>query len=151
MTLQWNINFIRTIHDREVDFFILFFNLLYCIKLRRGGQYKLYWARSKIGMFEVISFCNALLPHDRKSTWRNKTLMNVDFFAWTATLEEILTMDNLRKLYIIVVDWCGMCKKSRKAVDHPFLHCETTSALWNSIFGLLVCWRGKNSVDIIVR
>jgi hypothetical protein len=56
-----------------------------------------------------------------------------------------------------VVDWCCLCKKSGKTVGHLLLHCETASALWNSIFGLfglacampcrlrdlLACWRGQ--------
>lgn len=29
-----------------------------------------------------------------------------------------------------------MCKKSKDFVDHLLLHCETTNALWSSIFGL---------------
>jgi hypothetical protein len=43
-------------------------------------------------------------------------------------------MDNLRKWYVIVVDWCCMCKKSGESMDHLLLHCEITSALWNSLF-----------------
>jgi hypothetical protein len=32
--------------------------------------------------------------------------------------------------------WCCICKKNVEAVDHLLLHCETTYALWSSIFGL---------------
>jgi hypothetical protein len=56
-----------------------------------------------------------------------------------------------------VVDWCGLCKKSGEIVAHLLIHCETTSALWKSIFGLFglawvmlrqvrdlfACWRGQ--------
>jgi hypothetical protein len=38
------------------------------------------------------------------SICRNKALLRVVFFAWSATLWKILTMDNLRKSHIIVVD-----------------------------------------------
>jgi hypothetical protein len=31
---------------------------------------------------------------------------------WMAAFEKILTLDNLRKRHVIVVDWCCMCKKS---------------------------------------
>jgi hypothetical protein len=58
----------------------------------------------------------------------------VVFFAWPASLGKILTIDNLRKGHIIVVNWCCMYKKSRESVDHLLLYCEIASALWNAIF-----------------
>jgi hypothetical protein len=56
------------------------------------------------------------------------------FFAWSAALGKILTMDDLRKLHVIVVNWCCMYKKSGDSVDRLLLHCEIASSLWNSIF-----------------
>jgi DNA-directed RNA polymerase specialized sigma24 family protein len=40
--------------------------------------------------------------------------MGVAFFAWLATIEKILTIDNLRKRkrHVLVVDWCCMCKRN---------------------------------------
>jgi hypothetical protein len=85
-----------------------------------------------------------------------RTPLRVAFFARPAALGKILTMDNLKKWKIIVVDWCYMCK-SRKTVNHLLLHCNIVSALWYyicSLFGLawvmprlvrdlLACWRRK--------
>jgi hypothetical protein len=34
---------------------------------------------------------------------------------WTTALGKILTLDNLRKINVIVVDWCLMCKKNWKS------------------------------------
>jgi hypothetical protein len=56
------------------------------------------------------------------------------FFASSAVLEKILTMNNLRKEHVIVIDWCCMCKKSEESIDHLLLRCEMASALWNTIF-----------------
>jgi hypothetical protein len=59
----------------------------------------------------------------------------------TATLGKILTMDNLRKRHIMVVEWCCLCKKSGESIDHLLLHCEVASELWSSIFNLFgVVW-----------
>jgi hypothetical protein len=82
----------------------------------------------------------------------------VNFFVWTAALTKILTLDNLRKGQVIVVDWYCMCKKSGES-DHVLLHCEVARELWNAIFSLfgvewviprrvielecLVGWNGK--------
>jgi hypothetical protein len=58
----------------------------------------------------------------------------VAFFAWTATQGKILTLDNLRKKGVIVIDRCCMCKLNGESVDHLLLHCEVACALWNAIF-----------------
>jgi hypothetical protein len=36
--LHWNIIFIKLVHDWEVELVTLFFNLLYCLKLKRGVE-----------------------------------------------------------------------------------------------------------------
>jgi hypothetical protein len=54
----------------------------------------------------------------------------VAFFTWSATLGNIITLDNLKK-HIIVVGWCY-----GEIVDHLLFLCKLASALWNSIFGL---------------
>jgi hypothetical protein len=59
------------------------------------------------------------------------------FFAWSAALGKILTMNNLRKRHIIMVDWCCLCKKSGESVNNFLLHCEVVSTLWNTIFNLV--------------
>jgi hypothetical protein len=116
-------------HDWEVVFCITFFKFVVFLqtKTRRGGRDKLCWAPSKKGMFNVKSFYNVLIPHDNdpfpyKSIWQNKVPSRVTFFIWSAALEKILPLDNLRKWYFIVVDWYCMCKKNEK--------------LWSSIFAL---------------
>lgn len=67
---------------------------------------------------------NVLSPHDSthflwRSIWRNKVRLRVMFFAWSATLGT-LTMNNLRKQCIIMLDWCFMCKRSGKSIDHLY-------------------------------
>jgi hypothetical protein len=44
--------------------------------------------------------------------WRTKAPLRAAFFAWSAALGKILTMDNLRKRHVIVVDRCCMCKRN---------------------------------------
>jgi hypothetical protein len=52
--------------------------------------------------------------------WWNKVPMRTTFFAWLDALGKIFTMDNPRKRHVIVVDWCCMCKRRGKPVDHLF-------------------------------
>jgi hypothetical protein len=92
------------------------------------------------------------------SIWRVKGHLRVAFFVWSTALGKILTLDNLKKRNVIVVDWCYMCKKSRGSIDHLLLHCEAARDLWSSPFklvgavmvmlrrvrDLLVSWRGQD-------
>jgi hypothetical protein len=49
-------------------------------------------------------------------------------------LGKILTLDNLRKRQVIVIDRYCMCKKNGESVDHLLRHCEVACVLWNGIF-----------------
>jgi hypothetical protein len=92
-----------------------------------------------------------------KSVWKAKVPPKVAFFVWTAALGKILTMENLRRRGIIVVNWCCMCKVDGESVDHLLLHCPYAKELWDMIFGLfglqwvmpktvldlMYCWHGS--------
>jgi hypothetical protein len=96
-------------HDWEVEVIASFFNLLYSLGLRRGGEDKLCKAPPKRGLFDVRSFYNVLVPHDGthfswKSFWRSKAPLRSAFCAWLAYMGKTLTVDNLRKQHIIVVN-----------------------------------------------
>jgi hypothetical protein len=67
------------------------------------------------------------------SVWRTTVLLRVTFFVWSAALRKILTINNLRKRFVIVVDWCVMGKRNGESVD-LLLHCEVACAIWNVFF-----------------
>jgi hypothetical protein len=57
--------------------------------------------------------------------------------VWTAALGKILTLDNLKKRQVIVIDWYCMCKKSRETINHLLLHYEVARDLWFQPFVFL--------------
>jgi hypothetical protein len=58
-----------------------------------------------------------------------------------AALGKILTLDNLRKRNIIVVDWFCMCKICEESINHLFLHCEVATKMWSAFLQLFsVVW-----------
>jgi hypothetical protein len=84
-------------------------------------------------------------------------------FTWTASFGKILTLDNLCKCHIIVIDFYCMCKKTPY---HLLLHCDVTRELWIMVFrmfgvewvmirrvvDLLVSWKrrvGRNDINIV--
>ena len=86
-----------------------FYSLLYSQKLRREGEDKLWWASSCKGKVDVRSFYKRIAseessPFSWKSIWRTKAPSRVAFFAWMAAIGKILTLDNLRKRQILVIN-----------------------------------------------
>jgi hypothetical protein len=53
----------------------------------------------------------------------------VAFIFWTSALGKILTLANLKKRHVIVMDWCCMYKKSEESINHLMLHCEVARNL----------------------
>jgi hypothetical protein len=69
-------------------------------------------------------------------------------------LGNILTLDNFKKMHVISVDRCCMCKRNGELVDHLLLHCDVAYPLWSALFArfgmswviprkvfdLITCW-----------
>jgi hypothetical protein len=51
-------------------------------------------------------------------------MLMVAFFVWLGALGKILTMENLQKWFVIVVDRCCMFKKNGESVDRLLIHYE---------------------------
>ena len=65
----------------------------------------------------------------------------VTTFVWLALRKKILTMDNLRRRNMVVVNACPLCLADEETVDHLLLHCKMTKALWSSILNdFNCCW-----------
>jgi len=65
--------------------------------------------------------------------WRTQAPLRAVFFAWSVTLGKILTLGNLRKWCVIVIERCCMCKRDGESVDY-ILYCDMASALWSALF-----------------
>ena len=55
----------------------------------------------------------------------------VAFFFWIAALGNIITINNLQKQKILILDWCCMCKRNGESVDHLLIYCPRASDLAN--------------------
>jgi hypothetical protein len=133
-----------------------FYGKLYETRRHVGGVYRICWIPSKRKFFEVRSFVVLSNSSNRyevgcssfpwKGIWKVKVPLQVSFFVWTASLGKILTLDNLCKRGLIVVNWCCMCKRSGESINHLFLHCEvarTLSSVLFTLFGVKWVMNGK--------
>uniref|UniRef100_A0A2N9JAL9 Reverse transcriptase domain-containing protein n=1 Tax=Fagus sylvatica TaxID=28930 RepID=A0A2N9JAL9_FAGSY len=139
--VSWVLNFIRPIQDWEEESLSSFLDLLYSSSVKGYGLDKMCWCGAQEKGFQVKSFYKAMLPQTAavgpwRNIWKPKVPTRVAFFVWTAALDRILTTDNLRRRWVIIMDWCCMCKNSGESSSHLLLHCSVAWELWNFILNL---------------
>ena len=108
--------------------------------VRGFGDDKMCWKLDRNKGFMVSAYCYHLVgPNDsffpQKSIWKQKIPSRVAFFVWIVDLGKCLTIDNLRKRKVWILDWCYICKCNGELVDHLFLHFPAAMDLWSMVFG----------------
>ena len=83
--------------------------MIYSIPLNGVGHDKMCWKPAKSMVFSVHGYYRVLtLSNDMsflwKSSWNSKIMPRVTFFSWTAASGRSLTIENLRKRIIWVLD-----------------------------------------------
>jgi hypothetical protein len=160
--MHWNLSFIRSVHDWELESLISFMDCIYASPLKGEGEDRICWESPSHSLFAVKRYYQSLTPRPSipfpwKSIWKAKVPPRVAFFSWIATLGKALTIDNLRKRGFILQNWCCMCKRNGESVDHLFLHCSVARDMWSMVLGmfgvhwvmprsvldLFSCWMGR--------
>ena len=161
--LHWDVLFTRSVQDWKLESISSFMDLLYSNPVQGRGEEKLSWGSPVSKAFTVKSSYRYLSsPSPRTFPWKrvrkSKVPSRVAFFSWTAALGKILTIDNLRKRGLILVDWCYLCRESGESPDHILLHRKLARELWDLVFvlfgvqwvmprtvlDLLSCWQGSS-------
>ena len=92
------------------------------------------------GYYQSLS-PSSVISFPWKMVWQSKVPPRVAFFSWTVALGKILTIDNLRKKHLIVLEWSFMCKRCGEFVNHLLLHCPIAFKMWSMVFCLFgICW-----------
>ena len=114
------------------------------------------WQLNHSGVFDVHSFYTSLLAAPLvsfpwKSIWCVKVPKRVAFFLWTAARGGILTVDNLVKKKLPLVNWCCLRRCKEETVDHLLIHCKYAYTLWSEVLHVFgVQWvMSKNIVSLL--
>ena len=120
-----NLNEVEKAQSRETT------RLIGNIFIPKNGTNGRVWITSTNGMFSVAYLFlsmtrEAMVSHPQMATqWRIKAPPRVIAFGWSALLGGILTMDNLRRRRVLVVNACPMCLSDEESIDHLLLNCKT--------------------------
>ena len=102
---------VRPRQDWELASLESFFALLYSSKDDGNEEDKVVRVATQSGSFDVKLFYSILSdrgihPFPWKSIWKVKAPTKVAFFTWTTVKGRILTLENLRKRNICIVNRC---------------------------------------------
>ena len=134
---------------------------IYNFKEVGTGEDGMVWCGEPKGIFSVSSFYKFLSSKDRpgfswQSIWIPGVPTKVAFFVWLAALDRVLTIDNLIRRRLVLVNWCCMCQKDAESISHLLLHCPVAYQLWvvalsffgmtwvqpGTVLNVLWSWRG---------
>ena len=136
---SWNLLFCREFNDCEMRRFYSFFEHVFARIPRGKGDDVMIWQLNRSGIFDVRSFYNSLLKAPSVSfTWQSIWCIKVpkmaSFILWTVARDGVLTINNLVKKNLLLVNWSCLCQCDEETADHLLLHCKFAHALWSEVF-----------------
>ena len=124
---------------------------------------RVIWKKTKSGFFSIKSLYNVVelrstVQFPRKIIWSPYVPPKVGFFfAWEASWEKVLTLDQLKRRGWTLANRFFFCLVEEESTNHILIHCTKTRVLWELLFTLfgvtwvlpysvretLFCWLGS--------
>jgi hypothetical protein len=139
--ILWDLSFTKSVQDWELESLSIFLDLLFLTSVRGDGVDKICWRLPEGAQFSFGSYFRSMsgsiaVSFSWKLIWKSCVPSRVAFFFFRA-LGKILTVDNLRRRHIVVLDWCCICKCNGESVDHLLLQCPIAYEMCSMLFGVI--------------
>ena len=113
------------------------------------------WSVDPSGQFKVSSLFKSKEKGNQPfwtKAWIKGLIPKINIFYWILLQNKILTLDNLQKRDINVVNRCSLCKEGFEDKDHLFLNCTYSQQVWSSILNYWnISWFHQNNADLCFK
>ena len=137
----WSPVFLRPLNDWEVAEVERFLLLLHNKKIRPFQEDRLLLKETLTNGFSVSLMYRKLrysLPTDFpwQSIWNPIVPPKLGFFSWEASWGKVLTLDQLKRRGISLVNRCCLCEENEETIDHLLIHCPRAKILWDILLAI---------------
>ncbi|XP_074320736.1 uncharacterized protein LOC141657402 [Silene latifolia] len=92
------------------------------------------------GRFQVAKIYEHIRPHYArvrwaKAIWNSSIIPKYSFICSLAVQKKLLTVDNINRHGLCLMNRCTLCRRSSETHTHLFFKCEFTDALWRRLLG----------------
>ena len=149
----WFPVFLRPLNDWEMDEVERFLLFLQNRKIRPSQEDRLILKETRPDGLSVRLMYRKLMhslltDFPWLSIWNPIVPLKLGFFAWEASWGKVLTLDQLKRRGIPLVNRCFLCEDEEETIDHLLIYCSRAKMLWNIflaimdyhwVFSLMVC------------
>ena len=137
----WSPVFLRPFNDWEVEEVERFLHFLVNKKIIPFQEDRLLLKESRTNGFSVSLMFRKLRyspPRDFpwRSIWNPIVPPKLGFFAWEASWGKVLTLDQLKRKGIPLVNRCRLCEENEETIDHLLIHCSRAKLLWDFLLAI---------------
>ena len=137
----WTPVFLRPFNDWELEEVERFLHFLHNKKIRPFQEDRLLLKESISDGFSVRHMYRMLaysppLDFPCRSIWNPIVPPKLGFFAWEASWGKALTLDQLKRRGIPLVNRCFLCEEKEETIDHLLIHCSKAKMLWDLLLAI---------------
>ena len=137
----WSPIFLKPFNDWEMEEVERFLHFLVNKKIRPYQEDRLLLKESRTPGFSVSLIYRKLRyspPTDFpwRSIWNPIVPPKLGFFAWEASWGKVLTLDQLKRKGIPLVNRCCLCEENEETIDHLLIHCSRAKMLWDLLLAI---------------
>ena len=137
----WSPVFLRPFNDWEMEEVERFIHFLVNKKIRPLQEDRLLLKESRTNGFSVSLMYRKLrysppTEFPWRSIWNPIVPPKLGFFAWEASWGKVLTLDQLKRKGIPLVNRCCLCEENEETINHLLIHCLRAKMLWVLILAI---------------